>query len=112
MVRLSSFICCSVREKDFEGGDGEGFTARQDYFTHFELIQLVGGAKVGPGGLQYGPGGLQYHSARLLLLIQTPPKGVSSYWHLGGAGTFNNKVMAKNNMYSAVKIIQYESSGV
>ena len=24
-----------------------GFTARQDYFTHFELSQSIGGAKMG-----------------------------------------------------------------
>ena len=31
----------------FLWGGGGGVTARQDYFTHFELSQLLGGAKMG-----------------------------------------------------------------
>ena len=29
------------------GGGGGGLTARQDYFTHFETSQSLGGAKTG-----------------------------------------------------------------
>ena len=31
----------------FVGGGGGGVTARQDYFTHFEPSQSLGGAKMG-----------------------------------------------------------------
>ena len=37
--------------------------------------------------------------------------GVSSYWCIGGAGTII-KVVAKISIYSVIKIIHYESSGV